>query len=121
MANVINWFEIPAQDVDRACGFYSALIGARFQRDPQMPDNAFFEHGDSSVGGEVCRADYLNPGSGGVLIYLNAPEGVAEALSRVEAAGGKIVMPRRAIGPHGYIAVVRDTEGNTIGLHNMES
>ena len=40
--------------------------------------------------------------------------------SRVEAAGGKIMKPKMPIGPHGFIALVFDTEGNLFGLHSMK-
>lgn len=120
MANAINWFEIPASDIDRACAFYGAIIGATFERSPEVPDNAFFAHGDSGVGGEVCKSADMTPGPGGVLIYLNAPSGVSDALAKVEAAGGSIVLGKTAIGPHGFIAVIEDTEGNHVGLHNTE-
>ena len=33
-------------------------------------------------------------------------------------AGGKVVMPKTDIGPPGFIALVRDTEGNVVGLHS---
>jgi predicted enzyme related to lactoylglutathione lyase len=120
MPSVINWFEIPASNMDRACAFYAAIIGASFQRSPEMPDNAFFDHDEAGVGGEVCKSDDMTPGPGGVRIYLNAPKGVADALARVEAAGGRIVLQKTAIGPHGFIGVIEDTEGNHVGLHNME-
>jgi predicted enzyme related to lactoylglutathione lyase len=41
-----------------------------------------------------------------------------ETLGRVEKAGGKIVMPKTDIGPPGFIAIVRDSEGNSVGLHS---
>jgi predicted enzyme related to lactoylglutathione lyase len=30
-----------------------------------------------------------------------------------------VVKPRTAIGEHGFIAIVKDTEGNGVGLHSM--
>ena len=119
MAGVINWFEIPATDVSRACKFYESIIGSAFQRSPEFPDNAFFDHTDGT-GGEICRDDNSKPGVDGTLIYLNAPVSVADALSKVEAAGGKILTPLQAIGPHGFIGIIIDTEGNRVGLHNMQ-
>lgn len=114
MANVISWFEIPARDVDRAIKFYSDVLGVTFER---YNGSAFFGHGDETgVGGEVSPGE---PSSTGVLVYLLAPRGVEDALERVEAAGGKVLTPRTSIGEHGWIAVVQDTEGNRIGLHNM--
>ena len=42
-------------------------------------------------------------------------------LARVEAAGGQIVAPKSALPPGmGFIAHLRDTEGNEVGLHSLE-
>ena len=41
-------------------------------------------------------------------------------LDRVEGAGGKILMPKTAIGMDaGYFAMISDTDGNTVGLHSQ--
>ncbi len=120
MASVINWFEIPAVEVDRATAFYAAVIGSTFDRDPQHPDHAFFAHGEDGVGGEVCKTENHNPSTDGVLVYLDAPNGVEDALSKVDSAGGTIVLGKTAIGPHGFIGIIVDTEGNRVGLHNMQ-
>jgi predicted enzyme related to lactoylglutathione lyase len=40
-------------------------------------------------------------------------------LSRVEAAGGSVVMPKTSIGENGYMAIFLDTEGNRVALHSM--
>ena len=41
-------------------------------------------------------------------------------MNRVEAAGGKIMVPKTQISPdYGYMAVFIDTEGNRIGLHSI--
>jgi hypothetical protein len=119
MAGVITWFEIPALDVERATRFYSSIIGATFERDPLDADHAFFGHDGEGVGGEVCREQHLRPGAEGVVVYLNAPDGIAETLARVPAAGGTVVLPKTEIGPHGFIAHILDTEGNRIGLHSL--
>jgi len=37
----------------------------------------------------------------------------------VEKAGGKIAMPKTQIGEAGWIAVILDTEGNSMGLHSF--
>jgi hypothetical protein len=41
-------------------------------------------------------------------------------LARVEAAGGKIAMPKTSIGPNGFMAFIIDTEGNQVGIHSTE-
>jgi len=51
-------------------------------------------------------------------VYLNASGKLDACLERVVPAGGAVVMPKTDIGDPGFIAVVRDTEGNLVGLHS---
>jgi predicted enzyme related to lactoylglutathione lyase len=54
-----------------------------------------------------------------VLLYLNANPDVGLILNKVEAAGGKIIMPKTEISPdNGFMGVFTDSEGNRIGLHS---
>jgi predicted enzyme related to lactoylglutathione lyase len=36
----------------------------------------------------------------------------------VEAAGGKVLLPKMDIGESGFMAMILDTEGNSIGIHS---
>jgi predicted enzyme related to lactoylglutathione lyase len=41
-------------------------------------------------------------------------------LDKVQAAGGKVIVPKTEISPeYGYMGVFLDTEGNRIGLHSV--
>jgi hypothetical protein len=74
------------------------------------------------VGGTlVDSGGYHKPSAtDGPLIYLNGNPDVQIVLSRVEAAGGKITVPKTEISPeYGYMAVFLDTEGNRIALHSV--
>jgi len=43
-------------------------------------------------------------------------------LDKVQAAGGKVIVPKTEISPeYGYMGVFLDTEGNRIGLHSIPS
>ncbi len=123
MSNVINWFEIPANNFERACEFYAKVTGNELQKMPtgEMPmEMAFFHHeGEGSVGGAVVKGDGFVPSAEGSTIYLNAGADLTDSLSRVEEAGGQIVMPKTAIGENGFIAQFMDTEGNRVALHSM--
>ena len=67
-------------------------------------------------------AGRLTPGAaGGVLIYLDASDGVKATLARAKAAGAKEIAPHTPIGDFGFIAVIGDLEGNVIGLHSMNA
>ena len=120
MSNAINWFELPANNFDRAVKFYSEVIGAELQPmdNPQMK-MAFFPTTNQGVGGCVTHGNGNKPQSEGALVYLNGGEDLAQPLARVESAGGKVIMPKTNIGENGFIAMFMDTEGNKVALHSM--
>ena len=53
----------------------------------------------------------------GPLIYLNGQPDVGPILARVEAAGGKVLVPKMHIGENGDIGILSDSEGYRIGAH----
>ncbi len=48
------------------------------------------------------------------------PRNYGVTAARAAKNGGSIFSEKMAIGPYGFIALVHDTEGNTIGLHSMQ-
>lgn len=121
MKNMINWFEIPASDFERACTFYSAILGCEFEKMNMMGmDMAFFPADEGKVsGGIVANSPFHTPSASGPVIYLNGNPDLDEALGKVEAAGGQVVMPKTQISPEiGYMAFFMDSEGNRIALHS---
>jgi len=126
MANVINWFEIPAANFERACEFYSKVLdGEIHQVEVPMGEKAgmkmgFFPHSaPESVGGAIVFGEGYEPSGKGAVVYLNGGADLSVALSRVEQAGGKIMMPKTSIGENGFMAHFVDSEGNRIALHSM--
>ncbi len=122
MANALNWFEIPVLDFDRAKTFYETILGTQMQVMEAMGmKSAFFpaDMGNGSVGGGLIQGDGYEPSITGSLIYLNGMPDLSVALSKVEGAGGKIMLPKIGIGHNGFIAHIIDTEGNKVGLHSM--
>lgn len=122
MDNAINWFEIPTSDMDRAVAFYEATIGVDLTRAVfgGQPHAVFpIAREDQGRTGAIVTAPHLTPGAGGVVIYLEAPDGVEASLARARDAGAAVVVPHTAIGDNGWIAVIRDLDGNHVGLHSM--
>jgi predicted enzyme related to lactoylglutathione lyase len=122
MKNAINWFEIPVKDFARAKKFYEALFGAPVVEMPS-PD---FKYGmlpsdmQEGVGGGLVQGEGYEPSDKGTMVYLNGGEDLAVPLSKVEKAGGKILLPKTAIGENGFMAHFLDTEGNKVALHSMK-
>ena len=118
MNNAITWFEIPAVNFDRAVTFYDTILGQPLRRGAfnEIP-HGFVPADEQAVSGAVVLVPDYQPGENGAVIYLNAGFDLDGILSRVEAAGGKVVMPKLDITPQGYMAHIVDTEGNRVGLH----
>ncbi|MBL7696851.1 MAG: VOC family protein [Chitinophagaceae bacterium] len=122
--NALSWFEIPVADLDRAQKFYETIFGitmipADF---PRIRMRMFPLEDMSGVGGALCDSGGFHKPSAtdGPLIYLNGNPDVQLVLDKVEAAGGKIIVPKTEISPeYGFMAVIIDTEGNRIGLHSV--
>jgi predicted enzyme related to lactoylglutathione lyase len=119
MNNAVNWFEIPVNDLDRACTFYEGVLAVSLRRETfQGVPNALFPYQQPGVGGALVRDQTRSAAAGGTVVYIDATAKLDACLDRVSGAGGTVVLPKTAIGPAGFIALVRDTEGNTIGLHS---
>jgi predicted enzyme related to lactoylglutathione lyase len=119
MQNAINWFELFVTDLDRAQRFYEAALDLKLRREEfgGTPMAIFMSAAEGAVGGALVKDGARKPG-GGALVYLNANGKLDAVLGRIPKAGGEVVLPKTDIGAPGYIATIRDTEGNVVGLHS---
>ncbi|NCI48611.1 VOC family protein [Sediminibacterium roseum] len=124
MQNAISWFEIPSVDLERAQKFYETIFGVTLIP-MDMPDikmRMFPLENRMGVGGAIVHSDGFHKPSAtdGPLIYLNGNPDLQQVLGKVEAAGGKVIVPKTEISPeYGHMGVFIDTEGNRIGLHSV--
>jgi uncharacterized protein len=122
MTNAINWFEIPVTDFTRAKKFYETLYGAEIMEMP-FPNGKYGmlpADMQNGVGGGIVQGEGFEPSEKGTIVYLNGGDDLSVALSKVEDAGGKILMPKTSIGGNGFMAHFLDTEGNRVALHSMK-
>jgi predicted enzyme related to lactoylglutathione lyase len=120
MTHAINWFEIPTTDLDRASRFYESLLGISLKREQLTATDtpmAIFPGEQESVRGALIASPTRKPVGDGALVYLHAQD-LDASLARLEKAGGSVVLPKTDIGEPGFIALVRDSEGNVVGLHS---
>ncbi|MDR1340756.1 MAG: VOC family protein [Prevotellaceae bacterium] len=96
MNSLVVFFEIPANDFDRAVAFHGTVLGVKLS---------------------VSLAKDFRPSKDGVLISLHVDD-MEKALSAVKANGGKIIRPKTGIEAeeHGYFALFTDSEGNRLEL-----
>lgn len=125
--NPVGWFEIYVNDMPRAIAFYEAVFDTKLTllSSPTADDAGLemwqFPGGPDSYGcaGTLCKMDGCAAGGGGTLIYFSCADCAVE-VARVTSSGGRIYKDKFSIGDYGFIAIVCDTEGNTIGLHSMK-
>jgi len=126
--SVINWFEVPVADFERAKTFYEIVLDKQLfvsdQRETMGSMLGVFPH-DGQVGGcLVHNPQYgYTPSADGTLVYFTITGAMDSALARVPDAGGEVLLPKTALGENaggGYVSWVRDTEGNKVGFYSEE-
>jgi predicted enzyme related to lactoylglutathione lyase len=122
MENLINWFEIPANDFSRAVEFYKSILLVEIQETEMFGTHmGFFPSNGQNVSGAIVQGEDYIPATTGVTLYLNGGENLQIILDRVEKNQGKIIVPKTQISPEmGYFAMFIDTEGNKLALHSLK-
>ena len=120
MSSVINWFDIPAKEFDRAVKFYESVLGVHLIQENMLGARmAIFPAKPGEATGAIMARDGVVPATGGTTIYLKAGDDLSVAIKRVETASGKVLHPKTFIKEGlGYFAILLDSEGNSIGLHS---
>jgi uncharacterized protein len=125
MASAITWFQLPATDIERARTFYETICGFSLEKLDSPPEMQMWgfpaDWRSGEIGGAIVAGEGAVPSATGTAVFLNANPDLQVALDRVEGAGGKVLMPKTAIGMEdaGHFAMISDTEGNTVGLHSQ--
>lgn len=119
---LITFFEIPAIDFNRAVNFYEKVFETKIGCcDYGVEQMGFFPDHRCGVRGAISRAEDFHPSSDGVLLHF-AADNIDIILQRVVEAGGRILRSKTKIDAEGqgYFALLVDTEGNRIGIHQQE-
>jgi hypothetical protein len=126
MPNIV-YFEIPANNVDRAKHFYHALLGWKIEPTKVPMDQAAaaaMQYQDIRTGeaqeGTLNMSGLYKRQMSELIINHVAVEDIDKVLAKVEKLGGKIMMPKMEITSVGLNAIIQDTEGNSIGLIQPE-
>jgi len=112
MAGEVVHIEIPADDVERVKGFYSALFGWSIKQIEGMDYWLFAIEHTKPMGGGIMKRQ--SPGQV-MTNYFDVPS-VDAYSAKVIGLGGKIIVSKMPVPGMGYFAVCLDTEGNSFGL-----
>ena len=111
----IVWFEIPADNVERARTFYGKLFGWKITEMPGGPKPYWIidtGDGDHTRNGGMMERQH----AGHTITNYVAVPSVDEAAAKVEKLGGNICMEKTAVPQMGYFVICKDTEKNTFAL-----
>lgn len=116
MKRVVH-FEIAADDPGRAADFYAEVFGWKSHKWDGPVDYWLVATGEGAGidGGIVPRDADLPAALRGVVNTVEVAS-VDEAVARAERAGGGVIAPKRHLAGVGWIAYLRDTEGNPFGV-----
>ncbi|MCE3288501.1 MAG: lactoylglutathione lyase family protein [Caulobacter sp.] len=114
-------FEIHAEDLDRASAFYSVVFGWTFT----VYQPGFYSlittgpDGEPGINGGLIKRQGPAPAEGAPVFGYVCTIDTADldaTLKTAVANGAAEALPRQAIPGVGWLAYVRDTEGNILGI-----
>ena len=115
----VNWFEIPALNLERAARFYDEIYDIKMSTSEMNGFSMAFFPTKNGIGGAIVAGPGCIPGETGTLLYLNGGDDLNQVLNKIENAGGRVVMGKTLINDEaGYFAIFIDTEGNKLALHS---
>ena len=114
MSRVVH-FEITANDLGKARDFYSKVFGWEFSKWEGPMEYWLIktgEEGEMGINGGLMKR--VDP-SVRVVDTIDVSS-VDECVEKIEAAGGRVTIPKKVIPGIGYLAYFEDTEGNVFGI-----
>jgi predicted enzyme related to lactoylglutathione lyase len=115
MSGEIVHIEFPAEDADRAQGFWQGLFGWNFQ-DSGMPG---MDYRMSQAGGNVAAAVFPSDQRQGHPNFYFATDDIGASIGKVRELGGE-ADDRAAVPGHGWFARCSDSEGNAFHLWQQD-
>lgn len=119
-------FEIHAADPERMAAFYTNLFGWTVQKWDGPMDYWMVRtgaEGEPGIDGGIVRRMGAAPADGAPVSAFVCTVGVDDCAAMVEKAvslGGTVAMPKGPIPGMGWLAYVKDLDGNIMGLMEMD-
>ncbi len=114
MSRIVH-FEIPADDPERAIQFYESVFGWRIEKWEGPIEYWLIMTGpedEPGIDGGLARRE--DPATT-IENFIDTKD-LDASLKAVAAQGGEITRPKMAVPGVGWVAYIKDTEGNIIGL-----
>ena len=113
----IVWFEIPADNLERANKFYKKLFGWKIANFLGMKDYKHIDTSGADASPDGALMGRKHPGQT-ITNYMIVPS-VTRFSAKVKKLGGDICIAKTAVPTMGYFAICKDTEKNTFAIWEM--
>jgi predicted enzyme related to lactoylglutathione lyase len=120
MKNKVVMFEIPSSDFKKAKQFYETVFDWKVELwgdDGAMAltTAADKDYNPTEIGG-INGGFYKRQSNDDHPSFGVETESIDQTVKAIEKAGGRVVIPKHAIGEWGFMADVADPEGNVMAL-----
>ena len=114
------FFEIQAEDPERAIGFYKAVFGWSFTKVPGLPVDYWLIQSEDMRGGLLKRPASAPPPRSGTNAYVCSMqvEAIAKAILK---NGGMVALEKFAVPGTCWQGYFLDLEGNTFGVFQVDA
>ena len=119
MSNRVVHFEIPCDNPEKEMNFFKEVFGWTFNK---FGDESYWlaitgdEKSPGINGGIMKKKDPRQPVANSIDV-----SNIDESITKVETAGGNIIVPKMAIPGVGWLAYFKDPDGNIHGMHQQDS
>ncbi|MDD5068197.1 MAG: VOC family protein [Candidatus Pacebacteria bacterium] len=116
--NQPSYFEIQADDVNRAENFYREVFGWKFTKAEGLPIEYWRIETEGPRGGLLKRPAKTPPPQSGTNAYVCSMEvkNFDETAQKITSLGGQVALPKFAVGGVCWQGYFLDLEGNTFGI-----
>jgi len=114
-------FEIPADDLKRAKGFYKDIFGWKIEDVPNMDytmlyttevDEKYMPKEKGVINGGMWKRERSNEGP----VLVISVSSIDDYAEKIKKNGGEMLMSKQKVGDMGYYAKFTDPEGNIMGI-----
>ena len=116
------YFEIQADDVQRAIAFYQGAFGWKFEQVHGLPVEYWRIETGGARGGLLKRPAPPPPPQSGTNAFVCSleVENFDETTQKISSLGGQIALPKFAVPGICWQGYFVDTEGNTFGIFQVD-
>jgi len=120
MKNLVSYFEIPVNDLERAIKFYEYVFNCTLKRTSihgnEMATFPFVVDAPYITGALAKGPSYV-PSKHGARIYFFVSD-IDEILEKIQSQGSNILFPKTSVDKDSWVAEFEDCEGNCIALYS---